>query len=86
MKGCSHFFMLGTIQIALVQHDRRRHIVHLTGHQEPVQERKLDLRKIQCDDKKGSVKIRCYYMRLARKIGGLSDDVVPARLNCSYDC
>ena len=86
MEGHSHFFMLRTIQVALVQHDCCRYIVHLTGHQKPVQKRKFDLREIQCHDKKGPVKISCDYMRLTRKIGRLSDDIVPARLNSCDDC
>ena len=42
--------MLRAVKVTFVQDDHRRDIVHLACHQKSVQERELDLRKIQGDN------------------------------------
>ena len=83
MKGSTHFIVFRTIQVALVQDYGSRNIIHLAGHQKSVEERKLDLRKIQCDYKERPVKIGRDDVRLSGQIRGLADDIVAAGMNCS---
>jgi len=80
-----HFLMRLAVKVDLVQDDGYRHIIHLACHEDTVEERQLDLGIIDgCDDER-TVKVGRYDMGLAGKVGGLADDVVPARFHRSDD-
>ena len=81
VKSLKHLLVAFTVEIDLVENDCNRNIVHLACHKDSVKERKLDFREIYRSDYECAIQIGRNYMRLTRKIGRLSDDVVPAWLD-----
>ena len=64
--------------VNLVQDDGGRDAIHLAGHQQPVQERQLDLREEKRHDDERAVQVGGDHVRLPRKVGRAADHIVPA--------
>ena len=76
MECIQHFLMRLAIEIHLVQDNCHRYVIDLAGHQDTVQERKLDFGIIDGSDDECAVEIGRYDMGLTGKIGRFADDII----------
>ena len=84
MEGRKHFRMRLTIEVDLVENNGHRDVIYFACHKDTVQKRQFDFGIVDCGYDERTVKVGRYDMRLARKIGGLADYIVLARMNGSY--
>ena len=62
MEGFEHFLVGFAVEVNLVENDSDGYVVYLACHQNAVEERKLDFRKVYRRDDECTVEIGCYDM------------------------
>ena len=70
--------LVGHIQIALIEHERRRYAIRLGRHQKAVDELVVRGRAVQRHDQESLIDVRRDDMRLFRQVRGAANDVVAA--------